>query len=218
MEPPSVVLHQVTFPPLRTILTLHSSSFPLDVRTAVESARIPYALYIQYALYDGKGRGDVVGTELSFDPYVGAVFGTEDGWDLGSMCGCGEREEVSCSSRRDGKRRKEGRTDSIPSSDIFEDRSLNTLIPALTLFHHLVFPPPFGNPDDAVSNPEHSSSQQNQRTGIRLMDRLASLLSSKEYGSLHHSFYTAFARITYAECKELETVEGMGEELKRMQG
>ena len=49
------------------------------------------------------------------------------------------------------------------------------------------------------------------------MERLAELLKTREFGSLHHSFYTALPRITYADIGE--ELEGWDqEELKNMQG
>ena len=87
--------------------------------------------------------------------------------------------------------------------------SLRLLIPALSLLHHLVFPPAFG-PD--IHDPSAPT-----RTGVNLMERLAELLKTREFGSLHHSFYTALPRITYADIGE--ELEGWDqEELKNMQG
>jgi hypothetical protein len=49
------------------------------------------------------------------------------------------------------------------------------------------------------------------------MERLAELLKTREFGSLHHSFYTALPRITYADIGE--DLNGWdSEELKNMQG
>ena len=49
------------------------------------------------------------------------------------------------------------------------------------------------------------------------MERLVELLKTREYASLHHSFYTALPRITHAEIGE-ELKHWSTDELKAMQG
>ena len=87
--------------------------------------------------------------------------------------------------------------------------ALQLLVPALSLLHHLVFPPPFGADI-------HDPSVQ-PRAGVNLMERLVELLKTREFASLHHSFYTALPRITHAEIGE-DLENWSTDELKVMQG
>ncbi len=64
------------------------------------------------------------------------------------------------------------------------------LVPALTILHYLVFPPPNDDPDSP--------------RGLDLVERLHASVSSKEFVGLHHIFITGLGRISYADADMLE--------------